>query len=248
LTTVYRYQFQILYLLAGQTTQANNENRDNATSGLGFDYKKVTTASTNPRIQVIKATAGPIRTRIDTKHYNPSMSLLILLAHPNLQDSRINKALIDAATASSADFHIRDLYALYPHGFINLKAEQAAIENAQALVLQHPFYWYSVPALLKEWIDVTLTHGWAFGGGGTALKDKPWAHAVSTGGSQSDYDHPSPSVESLLIPLQETAKLCNAQWAKPFITPDASSLTKEDLAQRAQQYVAWLNELRPQHA
>jgi glutathione-regulated potassium-efflux system ancillary protein KefG len=176
------------------------------------------------------------------------MSILIILAHPNLQDSRINKALLNAAIHSPAKFEIRDLYALYPHGFINLKEEQAAIEKAHTLVLQHPFYWYSVPALLKEWIDITLTHGWAFGSGATALKNKAWAHALSTGASPADYDPPNPSVENLLLPLQETAKLCHAVWAKPFITSDASDITDEGLAAKAQDYLDWLNELNVHHA
>lgn len=29
--------------------------------------------------------------------------------------------------------------------------------------MQHPFYWYSTPALLKEWQDLVLEHGWAYG-------------------------------------------------------------------------------------
>jgi glutathione-regulated potassium-efflux system ancillary protein KefG len=176
------------------------------------------------------------------------MSILILLAHPNLQDSRINKALLNAAIQSPVSYDIRDLYALYPHGFINLKDEQAAVEKAHAVVLQHPFYWYSVPALLKEWIDITLTHGWAFGGAAKALKNKPWAHAVSTGGGPSDYVHPKPTVEDLLLPLQETAKLCHAIWAEPFITSDASDITDEALESQAQNYLTWLNQLTALHA
>lgn len=41
-------------------------------------------------------------------------------------------------------------------------AEQARIERADALVLVFPVYWWSMPALLKGWIDRVFSNGWAF--------------------------------------------------------------------------------------
>lgn len=40
-------------------------------------------------------------------------------------------------------------------------AEQARIDRADALVLVYPVYWWSMPALLKGWIDRVFTNGWA---------------------------------------------------------------------------------------
>lgn len=42
-------------------------------------------------------------------------------------------------------------------------AEQARIDRADALVLVHPVYWWSFPALLKGWIDRVFANGWAYG-------------------------------------------------------------------------------------
>lgn len=41
-------------------------------------------------------------------------------------------------------------------------AEQARIDRADALVLVYPVYWWSMPGLLKGWIDRVFTNGWAF--------------------------------------------------------------------------------------
>lgn len=41
-------------------------------------------------------------------------------------------------------------------------AEQARIDRADALVLVFPVYWWSMPALLKGWIDRVFANGWAF--------------------------------------------------------------------------------------
>lgn len=41
-------------------------------------------------------------------------------------------------------------------------AEQARIDRADALVLVYPVYWWSMPGLLKGWIDRVFANGWAF--------------------------------------------------------------------------------------
>ena len=41
-------------------------------------------------------------------------------------------------------------------------AEQARIDNADALVLVYPVYWWSMPGMLKGWIDRVFANGWAY--------------------------------------------------------------------------------------
>ena len=45
-----------------------------------------------------------------------------------------------------------------------IRREQQRIERADVVVLAFPVYWWSMPALLKGWIDRVFTTGWAFGG------------------------------------------------------------------------------------
>jgi NAD(P)H dehydrogenase (quinone) len=40
--------------------------------------------------------------------------------------------------------------------------EQARIERADTLVLVYPIYWWSLPALLKGWVERVFSNGWAF--------------------------------------------------------------------------------------
>lgn len=61
--------------------------------------------------------------------------------------------------------------------------EQERVERADALIIVHPAYWWSMPALLKGWIDRVFTFGWAFGtDSATALVDRA-VHIVRLGGS-----------------------------------------------------------------
>ena len=76
--------------------------------------------------------------------------ILILFAHPALQKSRINRVLISAVQDIEAvTFH--DLYEAYPEFDILVPEEQVLLEAHDIIILQHPFFWYSNPALLKEW-------------------------------------------------------------------------------------------------
>lgn len=44
----------------------------------------------------------------------------------------------------------------------DVAAEQARIDRADTLVLVYPVYWWSMPALLKGWIDRVFANGWAY--------------------------------------------------------------------------------------
>ena len=66
------------------------------------------------------------------------MAVEVLVFHPNLAQSTVNKALFEAATAING-VAVRDLYALYPDGNIDIAAEQQRAEAASLIVLNSPF-------------------------------------------------------------------------------------------------------------
>jgi len=97
--------------------------------------------------------------------------ILIIYAHPYPRHSHANKRMLEQARTLDG-VEVRSLYQLYPDFNIDIAAEQEAISRADLVVWQHPLQWYSVPPLLKLWMDKVLTHGWAYGEGGTALHGK----------------------------------------------------------------------------
>ncbi|KAA0980521.1 NAD(P)H-dependent oxidoreductase [Pseudomonas sp. ANT_H12B] len=67
-------------------------------------------------------------------------------------------------------------------------AEQARIERADALVLVYPVYWWSMPALLKGWIDRVFSNGWAFDFSADKLEKKLGhlrVHLIGVGGADA---------------------------------------------------------------
>ncbi|TPM28791.1 NAD(P)H-dependent oxidoreductase [Mesorhizobium sp. B2-3-4] len=68
----------------------------------------------------------------------------------------------------------------------DVAAEQARIDRADALVLVYPVYWWSMPALLKGWIERVFANGWAYDdAGGKVIKklQRLPVHLVASAGA-----------------------------------------------------------------
>ena len=106
--------------------------------------------------------------------------VLILFAHPAPHKSRINRRLIESVKGLN-NVTINDLYEEYPTFDIDVQHGQDLLLTHDIIVFQHPFYWYSSPAILKEWEDLVLEYGFAYGVGGTKLHGKLFLTAITTG-------------------------------------------------------------------
>jgi glutathione-regulated potassium-efflux system ancillary protein KefG len=147
--------------------------------------------------------------------------VLILFAHPAFHNSVAQKALIAAASTVSG-VTVRDLYETYPDSVIDAGAEQELLLANDIIILQHPFYWYSSPAILKEWQDIVLEYGFAYGDGGTALSGKWMTNVLSTGGPVESYTRSGYnrfSIREFLAPFEQTATLCGMHYLAPFVVP-----------------------------
>jgi len=152
--------------------------------------------------------------------------VLVLFAHPALHKSRINRRLADAVRdLEHVTFH--DLYEAYPDFLIDVPREQELLKSHDVIVFQHPFYWYSTPAIFKEWMDLVLEHGFAYGKGGHALHGKSWLQVMTAGGpkhSYSEQGYNNVTIETLISPLKQTATLCGMEFLEPFIVFGALQL------------------------
>ena len=176
----------------------------------------------------------------------------VFLFHPHLDASRVNARLAQAARGAGTPEHpvqVRDLYALYPDLRIDVDAEHAALEGADRIVLQFPMYWYSSPALLKQWEDDVLTYGWAYGSTGKALHGKEVAISASLGAPASSYDRSGEyhyELHELLRPFQAMSNMVGTRFVAPFFTAGALNLTDADLELRADAYRVWLTSEHPE--
>jgi len=148
----------------------------------------------------------------------PKNKIVILVFHPLLHKSRVNRALLNAVEGLGG-VSCRYMYDLYPDFQIDIKEEQEVLLQNDIIVWQHPLYWYSSPSLLKEWLDLVLEHGFAYGSSGRALAGKRVMSAISSGGRRETYGSPAGvrfSIRQLLAPFEQTVKLCRMEYLPPF--------------------------------
>lgn len=147
-----------------------------------------------------------------------SKRVLLLFAHPSQRRSEVNRPMFQAASKINGVTCV-DLYREYPTLKIDVAREQQRLIGHDIVIFQFPFYWYSTPAILKEWQDLVLEHGFAYGSGGDALHGKLFLCALSAGGKEQAY-HPEGlnhfTLRDLLHPLEQTAYLTGMTYLAPF--------------------------------
>jgi glutathione-regulated potassium-efflux system ancillary protein KefG len=164
--------------------------------------------------------------------------ILILFAHPRFERSLNNSVLIQSISdIPEITFH--DLYEKYPDFNIDLDFEKKLLTNHDIIIWQHPFYWYSSPPLIKQWIDLVLEFGWAYGPGGGALQGKFVFNAITTGGIREAYckeGHNRFTLKELLAPFEQTAYLCNMIYLPPFAMYGTHRITASEKEETAGLY------------
>ncbi|HDY7510850.1 TPA: NAD(P)H-dependent oxidoreductase [Vibrio vulnificus] len=172
--------------------------------------------------------------------------VLVIYAHPSQHRSEVNAPLFAAAQAVDGVTCV-DLYAEYPQFDINIDKEQARLLEHDVIVFQFPLYWYSTPALLKEWQDLVLEYGFAYGTDGTALKDKLMLCVVSAGGKEEAYKaegYNHFTIRQLLAPIEQMAALTSMHYLPPFAIFGARTALEENrIDQHVERYVTLLRAL-----
>jgi len=152
------------------------------------------------------------------------MKTLVLTAHPDLSSSSINRRWFEALS-NSVDVTTRDLMAVGgPEMRFDPAVEQALLLEADRIVLQFPFYWYSSPPVLKAWLDQVLLFEFIHGPDGKRLMGKEMGLVISTGGPAESYSTGSYnnfSMEEFLTPFQQTANMVGMRYLPPFVLHSA---------------------------
>ncbi|MEL6167678.1 MAG: NAD(P)H-dependent oxidoreductase [Pseudomonadota bacterium] len=173
--------------------------------------------------------------------------VLLYYAHPGARYSRVNSEM--QRRASEVDGITRvDLYARYPRHKIDIDAEQGLLRDHEIIVFQFPLFWYSTPSIIKEWQDLVLEHGFAYGTGGTELAGKSMMLACTAAGPEDAYrpeGYQHFPLRTFLSPLEQTARLCQMHFLAPYVlysslkAPDTG-----DVAPHAEGFVRLLGALR----
>ncbi|OTG85282.1 NAD(P)H oxidoreductase [Acinetobacter sp. ANC 4558] len=166
---------------------------------------------------------------------------LIIVAHPKIDESHINKRWIEELRKYPEKFTVHEIYQSYPHGEIDIAKEQSLIEAHENLILQFPLYWFNCPPLLKQWLDEVFTYGWAYGSTGDKLKNKKIMLAVSAGIKSEDFSKTGKyklPLNQILYPFETTALYVQANYQSMYAFYNAeNNPTADEVEHSAIHYV-----------
>ena len=178
------------------------------------------------------------------------MKTLVIVAHPDIENSVINQNWVKALQQNPERYTVHQLYKAYPDGKIDVSREQKLLEAHDNIILQFPIYWFSSPPLLKQWQDDVLTYGWAYGSkSGYKMNGKNVALAVSAGIRLEDFAAKGRyqySLAEVLRPFEMTFNYVKSNYLPHFGfygTELAGEIAPEILAQSAQDYRDFITRL-----
>lgn len=170
--------------------------------------------------------------------------ILVIVAHPNINTSKVNKRWVEELKKYSAEIAIHELYNQYPEGVFDVKYEQSILEKYNTIIFQFPIYWFSSPPLLKKWFDDVFTYGWAYGKMGNRLAGKKIGFAVSAGSKEIDFSSTgkySATLEDILLPFKLTTLYIKASYCSSFAFYGAEdSANFNQLDSNASEYIKFI--------
>ena len=145
--------------------------------------------------------------------------LIVYYAHPGHKHSHVNKFMARAGEALEGVTWV-DLYRDYPRFDINADREQERLLAHEVILFQFPLFWYSTPSIIKEWQDLVLEHGFAYGADGDKLSGKRMMLAITAAGPEEAYSsggYQHYPLRDFLRPLEQTARLCGMHFTAPYV-------------------------------
>lgn len=172
------------------------------------------------------------------------MKTLALISHPSLDASRVNKAWAQALR-EAPDVTVRDLSAEYPNMDIDVLLEQELLLSHERIAFLFPLYWYSSPAILKQWFDLVLQPGFAYGIGGDKLAGKEFVVCTAIGSNREGYragNHNNFTLDELLRPFQQSVNYIGGRYLPPFCFYRSIVATDDEIQRSALNLVAYVTD------
>lgn len=173
---------------------------------------------------------------------------LILMFHPDPEKSVAN-ALLAGAAGEVDGVEVVDIAAAYPDRRIDMMTDGAfeaqRLLAADRIVFQFPVQWYSVPSLMKDWIDAVFTRMYYVFAEteGDRLAGTPLMIAATAGNTPENYasgGRVAIPLEEIFTPLRATAVRAGMPWHAPHILYYANALSEAQRAAAGPAYQAAL--------
>lgn len=177
---------------------------------------------------------------------------LMILAHPNIEQSIANKTIAHTLDKNLPNLEARNIHQLYPDYKINVEEEQAALLRHDLIVLQYPMYWFNMPAILKIWFDEVFTYQFAYGSQGDKLKNKKLLPSLTIGQPEKNFQHEGKHlIDDFLQSVKYSTAYANMQYIDPCLlygVSPVSGYSPDEIKEKALQQSQRLQQLIEQHS
>lgn len=171
--------------------------------------------------------------------------ILVLVAHPNLKESRANKELVDTIKDDTRVV-VFNLYEQKDE-FFDVDFWSKQMSEAFALIFQFPLHWMSAPYMLKKWQDEVFTQL----SKSPVVLGKPLLVVTSTASGYDAYRSGGRNyftIDEILRPYQASALYAGMVWKSPIVVYGAED---EDAGKRisicADKYKSAIDEIFIKH-
>ena len=176
------------------------------------------------------------------------MKTLVIIIHPDLENSVINKRWIEELNKYPEKYTIHNLHDLYPDEKIDVQQEQQLIETHDKIIFQFPFYWFNCPPFFKKWLDDVLIHGWAYGVDSPyKLTGKKIALGITVGINEEDYREAGKykyTLKQLTAPFEITFNYVRADYKSLFAFYGAEHAPLTEMTDKsALNYISFIESL-----
>lgn len=157
--------------------------------------------------------------------------ILVVSGHTDLKNSFANKIILDELKRLLPEAKFDILSELYADYRIDVAAEQEKLINADIVVFQFPFFWYSVPSLMQKWLEDVFVHGFSHGRTGDKLRGKKLVISFTSGAPEEMYQKAglqNYEIDEFLPPLKQTANMCGMQFSGVVYTGGLSYQSRHD--------------------
>ena len=157
--------------------------------------------------------------------------ILVIAGHPDYKHSIANRAILDEFHRLVPDAEIVYLDAEYPDFNIDVEREQKRLVEADTVVFEFPFWWYSAPSLMRRYFELVLSHGFAYGSTGTALHGKKLIISFTAGAPEAAYSpegYQHYCMDTFIPQFRALSNLCGFEWQEPIISFGMMLLNPDD--------------------
>jgi NAD(P)H dehydrogenase (quinone) len=123
-------------------------------------------------------------------------------------------------------------------------AEMKKFEGADLVIFNFPLWWYSIPAIMKGWVDRVFASGFAYGGGkgvfeNGVFKGKKAMLTFTTGSPENLYgeDKPNGSIQDMLFHIHHgMLRYVGMEVLEPFIAFSPGRVSDEERKKYLEDY------------